>query len=218
MGLASSASATTILQFTQQNSSDTVTATTTGGVTTFTTNSATPGFIPVFFSNLAGISGPGGTAAGFEQFVNFHSTAAPSNSGGQINQTYTGTINFFLSTGGGGVGSQLLTATFSAGNFNGATTGTAATLNASSPPDTVVFTSTNATMAAAIANAGSTGIGLSFSNLNPAIPTSGGLASPTTFQNSGTFSVNPIPEPASIISSSLALLAGLGCYRWRRRK
>jgi hypothetical protein len=218
LGLASQARATTILQFSELNQTDVVTATTSGGVTTFTTNSATnPGFIPVAFSNLAGIGGPGGQANGFEQFVNVTSTSAPAHAGGQLTQTYSGTINFFLTAVGGGIGSQLLTVTFSVGNFMGAETGNSASLNASTPPDTVVFTSTNATMAAAIAGAVGRNFSLSFSNLSPSIPTSGGLVSPTTFNNAGTFSVTAIPEPASLISSSLALLAGLGCYRLRRK-
>lgn len=221
LGLASPAKAVTILQFTQSNATDQVTATTVGAVTTFTTNSATqPGFIPVNLANLAGIGGPAGTASGFEQFTNVVSTSTAGVTAGQINQTYSGTISFYgqVVGGVGNPASLFLQATFNIGNFNGPVSGTSATLNASAPPNVVNFTSANPQISAILA-LGTTerALALAFSNIFPALGTTGTALNGFTAQNSGTFSVTPIPEPASIVSSSLALLAGLGGYRWRRK-
>jgi len=222
LGLASPARAITILQFTQQFATDTVTATTAGtGVTTFATNSATnPGFIPVNLSNLAGIGGPAGNASGFEQFIGVTSTSTATSAGGQINQTYSGTIIFWGSlTGGVGTpGTRFLQATFTGGNLNGATGGTAATLNASSPPNTVTFVSDSPAIAALITLSVERALALGFSNVDPNLGVTGTALNGFTSQNAGTFSLTPVPEPATLISSSLALLAGLGCYGWRRRK
>jgi len=222
LGLASSARADTILSFTQQFATDTVTATTSGaGVTTFATNSATnPGFIPVNLSNLAGIGGPAGNASGFEQFVNFTSTSTATNVAGQINQTYSGTIIFWGSlTGGVGTpGTRFLQATFSGGNLNGANNGTSATLSASQPPNTVAFVSDSPAITALITGSTERALALAFTNVNPNLATTGTALNGFTAQNAGGFSVTPIPEPATLISSSMAILAGLGCYGWRRRK
>lgn len=220
LGLASQAKAVTILQFTQQFPTDTVTASTSGGVTTFSTNSLTvPGFIPVNLSDLAGIGGPAGNASGFEQFVNVTSTSTATNTG-QINQTYHGTIIFWGSVAGGvGVpGTRFLQATFEVGNFNGSSGGTAATLNASTPPDTVTFVSDSPAIQALITGSNQRALALGFSNITPPLGTTGTALNGFSSQNAGTFSVTPIPEPATLISSSMALLAGLACYGWRRRK
>ncbi len=222
LGLASSASATTILQFTQQNvGTDFVTATTSGGVTTMTTDSpTTPGFIPVNLTNLAGITGPGGNSTGFEQFTNVKSTGTATTAGGQITQTYSGTISFYGAVAGGaGVPASLfLQAAFGVGNFNGPTGGSSATLNGSQPPDTVTFTSAFPAIQALITGSASRAIALGFSNIFPALGTTGTALNGFSANNAGTFSTGAIPEPATLISSGMALLVGLGCYGWRRRK
>jgi hypothetical protein len=228
LGLASQAGATTILQSQQgglaNDPTGVVNATTAAGVTTFTTNSSTaPGFIPVNLSQLAGLGGPAGVGTGFEQLVNFHSTTTASNSGGQVTQSYTGTVIFWAAISGGvGVpGSRFLQVSFTTGNFSGTAGGTGANFLATTPPDTVVFTTDNPTMAAAIAAAGPgpfTSIAIAFSNVTPNLGTTGTALNGFSAQNVVTVSITPIPEPSSVVPAGLALVAGLGGYGWRRRR
>jgi len=214
LGLATSAGADTILQFGQQNiATDFVTATSVGSTTTLSTNSTTaPGFIPVTITNLAGT--PNLNLAAFEQFSNV--IGGPSTvSGGQISAPFSGTITFYAAANT--ASQQFLQVTFTGGTFQGGIGGGSGSLNASTPTGVVNFTSQSPQVQAALLGAIGRNFSLSFSNITPVLPSSGNTLGGFVANNTGTFAT-VIPEPATIISSSMALLAGLGCYGWRRRK
>jgi len=214
LGLANSAGADVILNY-SQNLPGTKTATTVGAVTTITTNSpSAPGFIPVLISQLGATTGLALPA--FEQFSGVTSTGAAVVSGGQIDQLYSGTITFYSAAS---VASPfLLRAVFAGADLSGAVGGSGAGLTASQPPNTVTFTTQSALVTPfLIGPPNSFAIGLS--SISPGLGVTGtALNSFTATGQGGSFSVSAIPEPATHISSSMALVAGLGCYGWRRRK
>jgi hypothetical protein len=218
LALATSASADTILQFTQQNTAVTpIVATDSATGTTFTTTGtgSTGGSVPV----LIGFLGAPPTVVAFETFTTpLTSTTAGTVVSGQVNQTgYAGTIRFSLLAGGGGT--NFLTAVFTGGAVSGPQNGNSAGLAASQPPTTVTFTSDIPAITAAIAASPGRNFALSFSGLTSPLVLTGPLPTIDGFlaSNTGTFSTI-IPEPSSIVMASISALAGLGCLGLRRFK
>jgi len=223
LAMSTSASAATILSFSQQFSTDSVTASVAGTTTTLNTvgGAGSPTSIPIVIGQLGTI--PNANQPAFETFLPALSSTGPT-AGGEQNG-FTGTILITAGTGGAGtlflradVVNGNLNANGAAGGFNAAT----GTTNGGAPT-TVTLTSNFAPVIAAMGGSGATftttgAVSLSLVNISP--PQSGG-ASFVSFlaQNTGNFStVSVIPEPASFVSASTAILAGLGCFGWSRRK
>jgi hypothetical protein len=193
LALANSVGAATILQFNQVSPNDVVTETISGGTITLATGLGTVGTpIPASYGNIGGQVPP---VTGFETFTLTSTTGL----GG-----FSGTITF--TTGATLQLTDVLT--------NGLLTinGGAATLSSSNSSFT--FPAGGAISTQIAAGTGTSAFGssaLSFSNVT-FTGTTGGTA-----QNSGTFST-AVPEPASLVSGGLALLAGLGYFGVRRFK
>jgi hypothetical protein len=230
LAMASSANADAILQFTQQNQSQSpVIATNPTSNTTRLTSTGTgaagaipPGWIPVFIT----FPPPGGGPTPLPQaaFMTFEVAGLNSGVGGatqtgtSISQdSYTGTIRFNSNVTG--TGTNFLTATFTGGAVSGPQNGNSAGLAASQPPTTVTFTSDIPAITAVIAASPGRNFALSFSGLTSPLVLTGPLPTIDGFlaSNTGTFSTI-IPEPSSIVMASISALAGLGCLGLRRFK
>jgi hypothetical protein len=179
----------------------------------------------VTITNIGGIVLPPALAIpAFETFTNVMSTAAATSSGGTISQMFRGTIAY--TSGPGGTGINYLTATFQPGaTLTGLAGGGSASLIASDPPTTnVVYTSSDPRVLAALASLGANPLenfSISFSGIAqpPGFSIAGGTIASFTAQNSGTFSATSVvPEPSGIVMAGTAMLAGLGCFSWRRRQ
>lgn len=207
-----SANAGTVLAFGQLNPSDTITATESGGVTTLSTAGNADGggvSIPVLASSYLGVPQPLGLLM-YETFVNVTSTGAATSSGGTVSQAYSGTIEF--TSAPGGAGTLFLSVTFSGGNqaFTGSAGGASASLNASEPGDSVMFTIPGQL-------ASNAGMSLSFSGLTPGLGITGGSVAGFGAQNSGTFSATVVPEPGTLALASIAVVFGSFGFRRARR-
>jgi hypothetical protein len=222
LAMASSASAATILAFSQQTSTDFVQATVSGSTTTLTTHgpSATPTSIPITITQEGNSQNVNVSA--FETFLPALTSSSGSSGSPPTQSGFNGTI--IISTGAGGTGGNFLTAVITNGRLDasGAAGGFIAatgSVNGGSP-STVTFTSNDPNIAPLLTPAGGPAAGavsLSLVNITPVQPGAGF----TTFtaQNTGNFStVAAVPEPASVISAGTAVLAGLGCFGWCRRK
>jgi hypothetical protein len=222
--LANTANAGPIMSFTQAGDG-TVTGTTASGTTTLTTNSA---LFPGSKTVTIGTIGTGATnIAALETFSLVRSTAAASIVNGQIQQdAYTGTITFTNPVGGAVLLTVTLTGT---GDFLNGGPGTgSAGLNG---PMTFTAPATSPiVIAGALGGPGvtsATGSGsLSFSNIvsPPGSTTNGLILTGTTLNNfaasldAGNFTANAaVPEPASIVMASMAVVAGLGLHGLRRK-
>jgi len=221
LALASSASATTILSFSQQASTDQVVATVSGGTTTLTTkgvsNPASPLSIPITIS-LEGLAG-NTNASAFETFLPAL-TSSLTNSGSPPTQSgFNGTI--IISSLTNGAGGNFLTAVITDGRLDasgptGSFLAATGSFNGGSASN-VTLTSADPNIAPLLPPGPNNGaVSLSFVNINP-VQNGAGFAS-FTAQNSGLFSTVSIPEPTSFIPASTAILAGLGCFGWSRRK
>jgi hypothetical protein len=215
--LSSAAQAGTVLQFGQTNPVDVITATESGGVTTFSTAGNVDGAgvsVPVIITNLFGTPLVGIPA--FETFVGVHSVGPATPSGGQIFQNVVGTIE--ITSAPGGVGTNYLTAVFnntaSPGLASGTAGGAQAQLYAAGPPVTLSFTSMFAMLIAP------TSMTVGFSNVAPLFTDPDSSISSFTAQNAGTFSA-AVPEPATIgmacMGAAFVSLA-IRCNRRMRRK
>jgi hypothetical protein len=210
--------ADTVLQFGQEFPGDTVTATDSGGVTTLSTagNSDSGGLsILVDVTNFLGMTV---LFPAFETFVNVHSIGPASTFHGSIFQNYSGTIEFTSLPGGGGA--NYLTATFapvgssSAVGVSGLGGGSAASLQATQPPDILVLTSDFAKFGLP------TSLAIGFSNVSPtlSIAHDGSIAS-FTAQNAGTLSaqIGVAPEPSNFLVAGIGALGMIGYGLWRRK-
>jgi hypothetical protein len=219
LALSTSASAATVLQFSQQTSSDFVSATVSGSTTTLNTNgpASSPTSIPITITQLGNL--PNQNISAFETFLPALNSTTASVDG--VKNGFNGTI--IISQGINGTGGNFLTAVITngqltangmAGGFN-ASTGTS---NGGSPSN-VILTSANPNVQAALGGPGPIAGAASLSLVNIA-PAQGGAGFVSfTAQNTGNFSTAfVIPEPASFLSAGTAVLAGLGCFGWSRRK
>jgi len=201
--LANTGNAATILQFGQFNPNDVITETVAGGVTTLTSGvGPTPLPIQVSLTNVGGVTFPAGSQLAFETFtLTSNSVAAP---GATTLDGFSGVIQFSLTPGGVSV----LTATVSNGILN--VTGQAGTFSTGNTVFTgyTPITSQIAQQVGGPPSFGGTALG--FSNI-----TTGSIATGFSAQNSGTFSA-AVPEPASVVSGGIAVLAGVGLVGLRR--
>jgi hypothetical protein len=210
--LSSAAQAETILQFGQINPFDLVTATEAAGVTTLST--AGNGFgesIPILITNFNGT--PGVNILAFETYVGVVSDDVASSGAILTTQRFTGTIIFSSLQDGGGI--NYLTSTFTeVGNgavLAGVTGGFQATLVATNPPTSVVFTSDFALLG------GPFSMSIGFSNVRPPVGISNDSFASFTAQNAGTFAATVVPEPATFGMACMGLcLVSLG-IRYDRR-
>jgi len=218
LALATPASAATILQFSQQTSSDFVSATVSGGTTTLNTNGplSSPTSIPITITQLGVL--PNQSVSAFETFLPALSSTGAIAGGGQ--NGFNGTI--IISTLAGGAGGNFLTAVITNGRLtaNGAAGGFVAASDTTNGgnPTTVTLTSANPNVIAAIGGPGPVAGAVSLTLINITPTQSGAGFVSFSGQNTGNFSTNVIPEPASFLSAGTAILAGLGCFGWARRK
>jgi hypothetical protein len=216
--VSSAAHAGTILQFDQTNPADVLTATQSGGVTTLSTAGNVDGgnvSIPITIVNVNGV--PGLAIPAFETFVNVTSDG-PALSLGILNaQRFTGSIE--ISSLAGGLGINYLTATFvvpgSSSVFAGVTGGTQASLDATGPPNALVFTSDLAILGPP------TSMTIALSNVSPGVSVSNSSIASFTAQNAATFAATVVvPEPASLgmACTGLVLVSlAVSCERRSRR-
>jgi hypothetical protein len=212
----------TVLQFAQVSSSDTVTATDNGaGTTTLATTGTSNGGLGVSvyvqITNFLGTTEPSMYA--YETFVNVTSTSAAATDpfSGAIEQKFSGEVEF--TSGVNGAGNNYLTAMFQSSTLSpilgGAPGGPAAGLLAAQPPDSLVLTSQYTLFVPA------TGMSLGFTNVDPALHISGdGSIGSFTAQNAGTFSaaaMDPVPEPSTFAMASVAAVIGSLAY-WRKQR
>jgi hypothetical protein len=225
LALGTPASAATILQFTQTNSTDFVQATVVGtsptGTTTLTTvGSAAPtSSIQITSGQLGALAGV--NIPGLETFTTPIVGGLPA-SGDQA-FGYSGTIVISAANGSDPniltavITNGFLIANSASGAFNAASNSTNGGL-----PTTVTLTSDNAAVIAAMGGSGSTfttlgAVALSLVGITPSQSGSGFVSFHA--QNTGNFStVSAVPEPAGFLSAGTAILAGLGCFGWSRRK
>lgn len=223
--LSTSAGAATILAFGQTSPSDFVSATVAGSSTTLNTNGGvgSSSSIPILLTQVGNVVTPPGIAVpAFETFLPALTSTASTSSG--VQNGFNGTI--LITTAPGGTGNLFLSVTITNGQL--VANGMAGGFNASSgttnggSPTTVTLTSTNSAVIAAMGGSGSTfttqgAASLTLVGITPAQSGAGFVS--FTGQNTGNFStLTAIPEPASFLSASTAILAGLGCFGWSRRK
>jgi hypothetical protein len=218
LAMANSASAAAILSFSLNVGTKTATAS--GGVTTLTTTSAiTAGSNIVNISTLGNQVVLPGSAIAKETFVDVHSTGAAQLVGPVIFQPFSGTITFIDNVN---PAINYLTITFD-GLLRGTQGGlTANLIGDNSIGGSVTFTSTDPRVTPFINdpvrqfNLTLTGLNIPFG-----ITGTGATATVSGFTStneSGAVSSVPIPEPASVVMASTAVLAGLGCFGWRRSR
>jgi hypothetical protein len=222
LALSTSASAATILAFSQQTSTDFVQAVVSGSTTTLSTHgpAGTPLSIPITITQEG--NNQNVSIAAFETFLpNLVSTTAGSGPP-PLQNGFNGTI--IISAGQNGTGALFLTAVITNGRLSangnaGGFDASSGTTNGGSPV-TVTLTSPDPNISPLLTPPGGPtqgAVSLSLVNINPA-QTGAGFTG-FTAQNTGNFStVAAVPEPASIVSASTVLLVGLGFFGWSRRK
>ena len=204
----------TVLQYGQINPADVVTATESGGVTTFSTAGNADGLnvsIPILITNFNNTPVVGIPA--FETFVDVHTTGSAVTASGQIFQSVVGIIKF--TSAPGGAGANYLTATFTdvahPGVLYGVEGGAQITLSATSPPQTFILTSDFALYTVP------TSMTLAFSNVTPGLSTGSTTIADFTGQFAGTIGATIVPEPSTLALACIALIFGPAMLRLRRR-
>jgi hypothetical protein len=206
----------TVLQFAQVSSADSVTATDNGSGTTIlaTTGTSNGGMGESIYVQITNFLGATETNLyAYETFVGVTSVglAGTDPFSGYIEQKFSGTVEF--TSGVNGAGTNYLTAMFQSSTLSpilgGAPGGTEAGLSATQPPDSLVLTSQYASFDPA------TGMSLGFSNVSPGLQIGGdGSIGSFTGQNAGTFSasIDPVPEPSTLFMASVAVVIGSLAY------
>jgi len=160
--------------------------------------------------------------AAFMSFTTPLASSTAATGGANIEQGgYAGTIQFNF-TPTPNPASSILVITFQSGLFSGGTGNNSAGLSASQPTGLVTYTAgpTQPQLAAAIAASTGRNFSLSFAGLQPGLSTTGSPLTVNSFTSSltGLFSTTvAVPEPGSVVMASISLLAGLGCFGFRRR-
>jgi len=214
--LAGTADAAAILSF--GSTSGTKTATASGGTTTLsTTSGVTPGSYIVSITTLGNVTlNPLTFKTARETFTTVQSTGPAVLSGGVISQPFSGTISYLDNST---PSINYLTIVFN-GVLRGSQGGLTADLAGDNtvPGQSVTFTSTDATVIPFLNDPvrqftiGLTGL------TSPLAITGGTIANFATSNESGNASTSAVPEPASVVMASTAVLAGLGCFGWRRSR
>jgi hypothetical protein len=206
----------TVLQFGQANPNDVVTATLSGGVTSLSTAGNADGAgvsVPVLITNFLGT--PVVSIAAFETFVGVHSVGTDTLAGGQIIESFVGTIIF--SSLPGGLGVKYLTASFVSSALPGIVSGTVGgsqvQLSATGPPQSLVLQSDFGL--AGFTNP--TSMTLGFSNVGPSLQDLGGSIRDFTAQNAGTFAAQAVAEPTSSVMGVIAIVMMSLVARYRKR-
>ena len=212
--LCSAAQAGTIVQFGETNPADVITATASGGVTSFSTAGNADGggvSVPVTITNLFGT--PGLSIPAFETFVGVSTTGPASSVLGVAVQAVTGTIE--ITSGIGGTGINYVTATFTnptlPATVGGLIGGDQLQLGAAGPPDTLLLTSSLGILGPP------TSMTLAFSNVEPPVAISGTTLAGFTGQNAGTFAATAIPEPASVALLGIGMSGLIALRRFFKR-
>jgi hypothetical protein len=223
--LSTSAATIPIRTFSEATTSpqvDYVRATTSGSTTTLSTVGpvvgTTSNSIPITFSQLGTLSGS--VTSQLPAFETFMPSLTSNSAPGGTQSGFNGTIIF--SAGANGTGTNYLTAVIQNGTLT--TVGSGFSFIASTGTGTVTLTSGFAPVILAMGGGSATtfstpgivAIGLTPSDQTGSQPSGTFL----TAVNGGTVSsvTSAIPEPASFLSASTAILAGLGCFGWSRRK
>jgi len=217
--LAGTADAAAVLSY--GNNAGTKTATVSGSTTTLSTTSVvTPGSYIVNITTIGNTNlSPIQTIVARETFVNVVSTGPAQQLGPVIFQPFGGTISFLDNTT---PSINYLTITFS-GVLRGTAGGSTADLiGDNSVGGFVTFTSTDSRVTPFLNDPvkqfdiGMTGLtsplGITGTGANATISGFG------TQNESGNASTVAVPEPASVVMTSTAVLAGLGCFGWRRSR
>jgi len=226
------ANATAVLSF--GNNSGTKTATSSGtGTTLSTTSTVTPGSYIVNITTIGGTNlSPIQTIVAKETFgtttpvTTVTSTGPATLSGNIISQPFTGTISYLdpSAVSPQGVAPGYLTLV-----FNGILTGTNGGLTADLKADTtvagqsLVLTSNDSRVTPFINDPiRNFDISMGLNANTPLTITGTGatatIAGFTSVNESGVVNTFAVPEPASIVMTSTAVLAGLGCFGWRRAR
>jgi hypothetical protein len=209
--LTSSANAGTVLQFTQANPADTVSAVQSGSSTTLVTTGNADGAgvsVPVTITNYNGT--PGLNIPAFETFVNVTSVGPATTFGSFVMQAFSGSIVFSVAPGG--AGGSYLTVTFSDATLFGS--GSSLTFQTGSNSMVMYSYSTPGF----ISDLYSPSFSLSFSNVAPPVSTTDGTLSSFSGQQTGTFSATAIPEPSTVVMGAFPLVVGLLISFKRMRK
>jgi len=234
LAMATPSSAVTILQYGQRSVQTEVKVATVNAAAGTTTivgrNPAGANVIQVDYSTLAGAEAPPNTIG--EEVFNLTSTGDAVVANNRISQAFSGTITYYL--GAVAANQILLQATLTNAVLSGDVGGSGASLDISDPPRQITFTSSNVAIQNLITANPVRAVAIGFTNLiNTTTPTgsgsglqitgTGNLATIAAFtaNQAGTYSVNPtavIPEPSGIVMAGMAMVAGLGCLRRRRRQ
>jgi len=218
LALATPSNAALVLSFGIGSGPGLKTATVSGSTTTLTTSSVVPGFAGAFPVTITTIGNqtlpPILSISARETFVNVTSTGAATTTGGTISQPFSGVISYLDPTI---PAINYLTITF-AGVLRGSAGGISASLTADNTVagQSVSFTSTDPrvipflTDPVKVFEIGLTGLS------SPLAIVGGTIAGFTSANESGNVSSFAIPEPAGVVMASTAVLAGLGCFGWRR--